>query len=153
MAQAQITVAQRTASKRQATLGLVAVFATYFASSHFFRGAGVTLPNIAADLNGIHLYSWAISLPGWLTRRLWRRWPTREYCCRRMRWRSSRRPSIHLATVGPRSLRKVQAIRGLLEASLKLVFLIGAVTSLVSFLLILIIPEVPIDAEVQDKKR
>ncbi len=63
MAEAQITVAQETASKRQATLGLVAVFATYFASSYFFRGSGITLPKIAADLNGIHLYSWAISLP------------------------------------------------------------------------------------------
>jgi hypothetical protein len=41
----------------------MAVFITFFASAYFFRGSGVTLPKIAADLNGMHLYSWAISLP------------------------------------------------------------------------------------------
>jgi MFS family permease len=44
-------------------LGLVAIFTTYFASSFFFRGMGVSLPKVAADLNGMALYSWAISLP------------------------------------------------------------------------------------------
>jgi MFS family permease len=63
MAQAQIEIPQQQAVKRQATLGLIAIFMTYFASSYFFRGSGVTLPKIAADLNGMHLYSWAISLP------------------------------------------------------------------------------------------
>lgn len=47
----------------QATLGLVAIFITYFSSAYFFRGSGITLPKISADLNGMHLYSWAISLP------------------------------------------------------------------------------------------
>ena len=63
MAQAQTAVPLPPVKKTQATLGLVAVFATYFASSYFFRGSGVTLPKIAADLGGMHLYSWAISLP------------------------------------------------------------------------------------------
>jgi MFS family permease len=63
MAQAQRAVLQQPAAKRQATIGLIAVFTTYFASSFFFRGSGVTLPKIAADLDGMHLYSWAISLP------------------------------------------------------------------------------------------
>jgi MFS family permease len=63
MSQAQIAVAPSSLAKRQATLGLIAIFATYFASSYFFRGSGVTLPKIAADLDGMHLYSWAISLP------------------------------------------------------------------------------------------
>jgi MFS family permease len=63
MAQAQIAVPQQPTHKRQATLGLIAVFTAYFASSYFFRGSGVTLPKIAADLNGMHLYSWALSLP------------------------------------------------------------------------------------------
>src|SRR5512140_2256611 len=49
--------------KNQATLGLVAIFITYFASAYFFRGSAITLPKISADLNGMHLYSWAISLP------------------------------------------------------------------------------------------
>jgi MFS family permease len=56
-------MAQQPAAKTRVTLGLIAVFTTYFASSYFFRGSGVTLPKIAADLDGMHLYSWAISLP------------------------------------------------------------------------------------------
>jgi len=47
----------------------------------------------------------------------------------------------------------VQAVRASMEASLKMVFLIAAVTTLASLLLILTIPEVAIEAEVQDKKR
>jgi len=39
-----------------------------------------------------------------------------------------------------------------LEAGLKLVFLVGAVTILVSFLMILTIPEVSMDLEVADQK-
>lgn len=55
-----------------------------------------------------------------------------------------RGPAIFAATV--------QAIRNSLEAGLKMVFLIGAVTVLFSFLLIFAIPEVPIDVEVEDNK-
>ena len=58
-----MAIEQSASAKRQATLGLIAVFTTIFATSYFFRGSGVTLPKIAADLNGMHLYSWAISLP------------------------------------------------------------------------------------------
>jgi hypothetical protein len=46
----------------------------------------------------------------------------------------------------------VKAIRDSLEAGLKTIFLIAAVTTLASFLLILTIPEVSIEAEVKDKK-
>jgi len=49
--------------KKQAVLGLVTIFCTYFASIYFFRGSSVTAPKIAADLDGMSLYSWAISLP------------------------------------------------------------------------------------------
>ncbi len=49
--------------KRHAVLGLVTIFCTYFASIYFFRGASVTGPKIAADLDGMALFSWAISLP------------------------------------------------------------------------------------------
>lgn len=63
MVQTQTAGPERAAVKRQATLGLIAVFTAYFASTYFFRGSGVTLPKIAADLDGMHLYSWAISLP------------------------------------------------------------------------------------------
>jgi MFS family permease len=46
----------------------------------------------------------------------------------------------------------VSAIRGSLEASLKTVFLIGAITMLISFIMIITIPEISMDAEVEDKK-
>ena len=51
------------AKHKQAVLGLVTIFCTYFASIYFFRGSSVTAPKIAADLDGMALYSWAISLP------------------------------------------------------------------------------------------
>ena len=56
-------VEPQTASGKNIVLGLAAVFITYFAASYFFRGIGVALPKVAADLNGMPLYSWAISLP------------------------------------------------------------------------------------------
>ncbi|MEJ5200039.1 MAG: hypothetical protein WHX53_14045, partial [Anaerolineae bacterium] len=47
----------------------------------------------------------------------------------------------------------VQASTGSLEAALKAVFLVGAVTMAVSFLMIVTIPEINIDVEAQDKKK
>jgi MFS family permease len=46
----------------------------------------------------------------------------------------------------------VEAIRASLLAGLKSVFLLGAVTLLISFLLILTVPEISMDAVVEDKK-
>ena len=63
MAQSQSAIAPQPETGKQATMGLIAVFTTYFATGYFFRGYTVTLPKIAAELNGMHLYSWAISLP------------------------------------------------------------------------------------------
>jgi hypothetical protein len=45
----------------------------------------------------------------------------------------------------------VQAIRASLQSGLSIVFLIGAGTMLLSFLLILAIPEISMDVEVKDK--
>jgi hypothetical protein len=57
-----------------------------------------------------------------------------------------------LGSRGPALLEEtVQAIRSALEAGLKTVFVIGAVAMLISFLLILTIPEVSMDVEVRDK--
>jgi hypothetical protein len=44
----------------------------------------------------------------------------------------------------------VQAIRTSLEASLRSIFIIGAITMLLSFLLILTVPEIPLDTLVED---
>jgi MFS family permease len=48
--------------------------------------------------------------------------------------------------------RTVQGIRVALESSLRILFLIGAMAMLISLLLIIAIPEVSMDMEVQDKK-
>jgi len=45
----------------------------------------------------------------------------------------------------------VQAIRGSLEAALKTIFVIGAVAMLISFLLIVTIPEVSMEVKPEDK--
>jgi len=59
----KITDSESRVKKKQAILGLVTIFFTYFASIYFFRGSSITAPKIAADLDGMALYSWAISLP------------------------------------------------------------------------------------------
>lgn len=46
----------------------------------------------------------------------------------------------------------IEAIRTSMEAGLRVVFLLGAVTMLISFLLILTVPEVSMDAVVKDEK-
>ena len=46
----------------------------------------------------------------------------------------------------------VSAIRLSMEAGLRIIFLIGAVAMLLTFLIILTIPEISIDATVEDKK-
>ena len=51
------------------------------------------------------------------------------------------------------AMNAVAAGSGGLEAGLKTVFLIGAITMAISFLMILTIPEVSMDVEVQDKKK
>ena len=51
------------ASKKSTVLGLVAVFVAYFVGIFFFRGIGISQPKVAADLDGMALFSWAISLP------------------------------------------------------------------------------------------
>jgi hypothetical protein len=54
---------------------------------------------------------------------------------------------------GPMRFRQtVQAIRTSMEFSLRMVFLVGAVTMFLAFLLVLAIPEVSIDVEVKDKR-
>ncbi len=45
------------------SLGLTAVFITYFLTFCMTLGQSIASPMIAADLNGMNLFSWAISLP------------------------------------------------------------------------------------------
>jgi len=50
--------------RRQITLGLMTVFTLYFTSSFFIQTIGIARPRMAADLNGMALYSWSLSIPG-----------------------------------------------------------------------------------------
>jgi MFS family permease len=63
MSYATVSVEAQATRKTRTGLALVAIFITYFASSYIFRGNNIAAPRIAADLNGMHLFSWAISLP------------------------------------------------------------------------------------------
>ena len=67
---------------------------------------------------------------------------------------ASLRETIYKASSnGPAVLEQtVSAIRQSLEAGLRITFLIGALTMLMTFLIILTIPEISIDAKVEDKK-
>jgi len=110
MSQAQIGVESQLTTKNPVTLGLVAVFLITFLGSLITYGFNIAMPMIAADLKGMALYSWAISLPA-------------------------------LAAAF------VTLLFG------KLSDMYGRRAMLLSFLLILTIPEVSMDIEVQDKKQ
>ena len=49
---------------RQIVLGLVTIFTLSFAMSFFIQTLGIARPRMAADLNGMALYSWSLSIPG-----------------------------------------------------------------------------------------
>jgi MFS family permease len=51
-------------TRKQIALGLVAIFTLYGTMTYFIQTMGVARPKIAADLNGMSLYSLAISIPG-----------------------------------------------------------------------------------------
>src|SRR5512147_2319829 len=50
-------------ARKQVVLGLVAVFAIYVSMSFFVQTIVIARPRMAADLNGMALYSWSISIP------------------------------------------------------------------------------------------
>jgi len=51
-------------SRRQLILGLVAVFAAFGTMSYFIQTINIARPRMAADLDGMSLYSYSISIPG-----------------------------------------------------------------------------------------
>ena len=48
---------------RAVVLGITTVFLTYFTFSYFFQIMLAALPRITADLDGMSLYAWAVSIP------------------------------------------------------------------------------------------
>ncbi|MBP1624643.1 MAG: MFS-type transporter (probable function drug resistance), partial [Acidobacteria bacterium] len=63
MATAQQQIAEPASGGKGIVLGLVAVFLTYFAHGYFIQILVPAMPKIAADLNGMHLFSWGVSIP------------------------------------------------------------------------------------------
>jgi MFS family permease len=63
MDQAKIGVESQPSSGNKVVLGLAAVFLTYFIATFMINGLNIASPMIAAELNGMDLFSWAISLP------------------------------------------------------------------------------------------
>ena len=51
-------------SRKQLILGLVAIFAAYGTMNYFVQTINIARPRIAADLDGMSLYSYSISIPG-----------------------------------------------------------------------------------------
>ncbi len=60
MGQGNIGVEYQPGGKKPVTLGLTAVFLTYFLFLLMTFGQNIAAPMIAADLNGMALYSWAL---------------------------------------------------------------------------------------------
>ena len=50
-------------SRRQLILGLVTIFLVYFSVFFFIQTIGIARPRMAADLNGMSIYAWSISIP------------------------------------------------------------------------------------------
>jgi MFS family permease len=50
-------------SPRQIVLGLIAIFSLQFTISFFMQTLGIARPRMAADLNGMSLYHWSLSIP------------------------------------------------------------------------------------------
>lgn len=63
MAQAQQIAASPSFSKRQALMALAAILLVYFLYAYFMQTLNNAAPKIAADLDGMALYSWSVSIP------------------------------------------------------------------------------------------
>jgi MFS family permease len=51
-------------TRKQVVLGLISIFVLYFTLSFFMQAFGIARPRMAADLNGMSLYSYSLSIPG-----------------------------------------------------------------------------------------
>jgi len=63
MATSQQEIAESTGGKKPIVFALTAVFLTYFTYTYFLQILLAALPKIAADLDGMALYSWGVSIP------------------------------------------------------------------------------------------
>jgi MFS family permease len=64
MPQTQVQPTRPDNNKKQIVLGLVAGFLIYAVSFYYLQTMGVARPRMAAELNGMPMFSWLISIPG-----------------------------------------------------------------------------------------
>jgi len=64
MPQAQQNELERKHTRKQILLGLVAIFLIYTTAFYYMQTLVAARPKIAAELNGMPLYAWLISIPG-----------------------------------------------------------------------------------------
>jgi MFS family permease len=63
MATAQLQIAVSPDTGKRTGAGLVTIFLTYLVYTYFYQILLSALPKIAADLDGMHIYSWGVSIP------------------------------------------------------------------------------------------
>ena len=63
MSQADVQPAEYRFSKTQILWGLVAIFAVYGTMAYSVQTLNIARPKIAADLDGLSLYAWSVSIP------------------------------------------------------------------------------------------
>jgi len=63
MSQEDVQSAEYQFSKKQILWGLVAIFAVYGTMAFTVQSMAVARPKIAADLDGLSLYGWSMSIP------------------------------------------------------------------------------------------
>jgi len=50
--------------RRHIVLGLIAIFLVYGTMAYFIQALNIARPKIAADLDGMHIYAWSVSIAG-----------------------------------------------------------------------------------------
>jgi len=63
MVQAEQQAAEYNYSRKQITMAMVAIFAVYGAMAYFVQTLNIARPKMAADLDGMSLYAWSVSIP------------------------------------------------------------------------------------------
>ena len=63
MSQEQQRTEEYNFSAKQIAWAMTAIFAVYGTMSYFVQTLSIARPKIAADLDGMALYSWAVSIP------------------------------------------------------------------------------------------
>lgn len=64
MANSTLQAFETTYTRKQITFTLGSIFLSYLVYSYYVQTPGIAAPRIAADLDGMALYAWGVSIPG-----------------------------------------------------------------------------------------